>query len=236
MCPRLQTTRCRKSFETVPRQTCNWSLIDDQSVRVRCSGDLFMTPFTICSFMSKSKLPASLTSVYRLCLRASSASVLHHRVAAANLRRLLRPTFDAAANVTKQLQNGPSNTDEQAQLKAWLNTWEERMDTTLSLLYTSSQSRGLPHKLTRNLSFLVLSEHQRLIKHHPQKAWEPQIHAASTPKPPDLRKEEREKRLEDFVSNAWAPLSQVVKLAEGRDCLSLGRLTVATMNRRRRFK
>ncbi|GLB37963.1 hypothetical protein LshimejAT787_0410140 [Lyophyllum shimeji] len=158
--------------------------------------------------MSSSRLPASLTSLYRLCLRASSASVLHHRVASANLRRLLRSTFDAAADVTRQLEKSPSNTDDQAQSKAWLDTFERRMDNTLSLLYTSSQSRGLPHKLTRNLSFLVLGEHQRLIKRHPQKAWDPQIHPASPPKQPDPRKEEKKKRLEDFVNNAWAPLSQ----------------------------
>ncbi|KAF8058747.1 hypothetical protein FPV67DRAFT_516028 [Lyophyllum atratum] len=187
--------------------------------------------------MSTSRLPQSFTSLYRLCLRASSASVLHHRVASANLRRLLRPAFDAAADVTKRLQDAPQNPVEQAELKAWLNTWERRMDNTLALLYTSSQSRGLSHKLTRNLGFLVLAEHQRLVKHHPQKAWEPQIRSPhAPPKPLDPRKEERKKRLEEFVANAWAPISRVVKLAEGRDGVTMGRISFATMSRRRRFK
>jgi len=179
---------------------------------------------------SASVLPGTLRSVYRLFLRASSASVLHHRVACANLRRLLRPTFDAAADVSRQIQvTPPQNVKHEAELRAWLDCWEKRMDNTLRLLYISSQSRGLPHKLIRNLGFLVLSEHQRLIKDHPKMTWQPT-------KVVQRATEEKRRKFEEFVENAWAPLSQVVKLAEGRDGISLGRVTVATRALKRRFK
>lgn len=111
------------------------------------------------------------------------------------------------------------------------------MDNTLALLYTSSQSRGLSHKITRNLSFLVLGEHQRLIACRTYKAWEPQIPADPLkPLKPIDKKQQKKKELEAFVANAWAPLSQVVKMAEGRDGVSMGRLTLARISRRRRFK
>ncbi|KAH0588626.1 hypothetical protein J132_01613 [Termitomyces sp. J132] len=183
-------------------------------------------------------LPASFKSLYRLSLRAASASVLHHKVATANLRRLLRPTFDAAARVIRELQNGCHSSPGQERLKIWLNTWEKRMDNTLALLYISSQSRGLPHEITRNLSFLVLGEHQRLVTRPNQRAWEPQIPADPLKplKPLDPKKQEKKKQLEAFVTNTWAPLSQVVKMAEGRDGVSMGRLTLSTVNRGRRFK
>ncbi|RDB24877.1 hypothetical protein Hypma_007432 [Hypsizygus marmoreus] len=184
--------------------------------------------------MATKRLPASFTGLYRLFLRTCSASVLHHRVGTRNLRRLWRPTFDVAANVTRQLENNSQNNLEQAQLEEWLHKWEQRIDGTLALLYNSSQSRGLPHKLTRNLGLLVTREQLRLNDPRPMRAWEPQIRTSpSPPKQRDTRKEEKQKAREAFEASAWAPLSQVVKLAEGRDGISLGRLALTSVSRRR---
>ncbi|KAG6825336.1 hypothetical protein H0H92_004036 [Tricholoma furcatifolium] len=126
-------------------------------------------------------------------------TVFHHKVATANLRRLLRPSFDAAVKVTKELQLTPQHSSE----------WKvEAMDNTLALLYTSSQSRGLPHKITRNFGFLLLGEHQRLVPRRSTKTWESQIPTdPSKPlKPLDSQKHRKKQDFEAFVSNAWAPL------------------------------
>ena len=77
--------------------------------------------------MAESRLPATFTSLYRLFLRASSASVLHHTVATRNLRRLWRPTFDGAATVAKRLHVSQDVT-ERSRLRDWLNTWEKRSE------------------------------------------------------------------------------------------------------------
>ena len=74
------------------------------------------------------RLPASFTSLYRLFLRTASAAVLHHRSARLNLITRWRPTFDAAAKVTKELEYSPqSNLPSWRQERIdWLTTWNER--------------------------------------------------------------------------------------------------------------
>jgi len=106
------------------------------------------------------------------------------------------------------------------------------VDNTLRLLYTSCRSRGLPHQLTRNLGLLVLSEHQRLRSHQFQ-AWSPQLSPTSPLYKPvqalpqkQNAKNEKRKRWADFDDNAWAALSQVVRMAEGRGDVSLGQIVI----------
>jgi hypothetical protein len=193
------------------------------------------------------RLPTTFTSLYRLFLRICSASVLHHRPATRNLRQLWRPTFDAAAKVTRELHSQDVNTRNHGE--GWLRLWEQRseqellsgdghadriwlVDNTLAFLYNSCQSRGVPHQVTRNLGFLVLSEHQRLRSHQFQ-SWSPQLPLTSPrykpSRPLDSQqklKEERLKRWADFDVNALAALSEVVRMAEGRQNMSLGQIAI----------
>ncbi|KAJ7840536.1 hypothetical protein B0H14DRAFT_2785033, partial [Mycena olivaceomarginata] len=71
-------------------------------------------------------LPSDFTSLYRLFLRTSSASVLHQNKSTKTLLR-------------------------RNEVEIWLQTWHLRIDNTLALLYTSCKTCGLSHRLTRNL-------------------------------------------------------------------------------------
>ncbi|KAK2464947.1 hypothetical protein APHAL10511_003023 [Amanita phalloides] len=172
------------------------------------------------------QLAPELKSLYRLFLRTVSAAVLHHPQARRNLRRLWRPVFEAGAHVTNQYNDSRTNASQRILQGEWLKQWEKRMDNTLALLYNASQSRGLPHNLIRNLGYLVYSEQQR-IRTYKLKAWDPHkpkalVNASERAK----GKLEKERRYRELVANAWAPLSQVVKLAEAKDGLSLGRIVL----------
>ncbi len=70
------------------------------------------------------KLPPSFTSSYRLFLRASSASVLHHRAATRYVRTLWKPTFREAAVVIRKLQSPTLGISEKEQLEKWRCIWE----------------------------------------------------------------------------------------------------------------
>ncbi|KAH7906627.1 hypothetical protein BJ138DRAFT_1015906 [Hygrophoropsis aurantiaca] len=179
-------------------------------------------------------LPQSFTSLYRLLLRTSSVSVLHKPSASRRLRALWRPTFEHAAQVIRTLQNGSENPGEQEQLQIWLRIWEQRMDNTLSLLATSAQSRGLPHQLTRNLSWLRKS-HATWVKdrYYAHKPWKPQLPETSpeyerkpivpkTSKAQDIQTKNRRFRL--FDEKSWDAFGEVVRMAEGRHQISLGRI------------
>jgi hypothetical protein len=78
----------------------------------------------------QNRLPATLRSVYRLFLRASSAAVLNHGRACSNLRQRWRPAFDAAARVTKELQQASSEAPVgwKEQREQWLKLWNERSE------------------------------------------------------------------------------------------------------------
>lgn len=71
-------------------------------------------------------LPPSFTSLYRLFLRASSASVLHQNASRKQLRRLFRPVFDAAARVVGDLQSNQLSRSERMNLEHFLNTFNQR--------------------------------------------------------------------------------------------------------------
>jgi len=78
--------------------------------------------------MMQNRVPTTLTSVYRLFLRASSAAVLHHARACTNLRRRWRPAFDKAAKVAKELQQPSSDTPDNWKTEKieWLKVWNKR--------------------------------------------------------------------------------------------------------------
>lgn len=99
------------------------------------------------------------------------------------------------------------------------------VDNTLRFHYTSSQSRGLSHQVTRNLALLIGAERQRLSLPLPR--WNPTL-------PPDspaytIRKPKTSARgtaLEEIKASAWNALGHVVRMAEARDGLILGQVRV----------
>ncbi|KAJ8503352.1 hypothetical protein ONZ45_g10935 [Pleurotus djamor] len=165
--------------------------------------------------------PSSFKSAYRLLLRACSASVLHHRGATRNLRKLYRPTFDEAVEVIKEIQTNPPP-HRQQKLEEWLNHWNKTIDNTLLMLYNSSISRGIPHQVTRNLALLALGQRQRLTSQS-YKRWVP---PSRQQPPPKQSKEKKRVQWESMDENAWSALSHTIKMAEGRQGLCLGKVTV----------
>ncbi|KAJ7647714.1 hypothetical protein FB45DRAFT_206925, partial [Roridomyces roridus] len=170
-------------------------------------------------------LPPDFTSLYRLFLRTSAASVLHQPRATRYLRKLWRPTFEDAARATSQLQNQSHNRNE---LERWLESWHLRIDNTLALLFTSSKTKGIPHQVTRNLALLFRSEQARLdTQRFPQ--WKPQLpldsseYKPGTPELPERRRREE--------AGALDALQDVVRMAEGRAQLTFGKIRVG-----RRFR
>lgn len=200
------------------------------------------------------RLSAQLTSTYRLFLRATSAAVLHHSTAKRNIRKLYRPIFDEAAQVEVQLQ---TTQDPQASrtLRQWLVNWNNRgkkllitllpmcghlrtllkVDNTLELLHNSATTRGLSHRLTRNIGFLTHA-YLRSRKRKGQ-VWNPQLPASAPlytiqPMAAPTAKMRTQQNRQAFDAAAFQSLGEVVKLAEARSSVSLGRLpTVSTSPR-----
>ena len=124
-----------------------------------------------------------------------------------------------------------------AQAKDWLEKWEKRstwinqhcelsfyelntatVDNTLLLLYNSAVSRGLAHKLTRNLATLSSLRKAWLCSAYerPGAPWNPtgkQMHA---------RTKKSRDRKNELGESAWNMVREVVRMAEGRDRLVLG--------------
>jgi len=175
------------------------------------------------------RLPASFTSLYRLFLRTASAAVLHHRSARINLITRWRPIFDAAARVTKELEYSPQSSSVWRQARIdWLAVWNERIDRTLALLYTSCHSRGLPHQLIRNLAYLRGSQRQKIrLMQARRKVWDPRNKALPTNPQPlkvkDINALAKRQKDAQFESNADGALSEVIRMAEGCGSLTLGR-------------
>jgi hypothetical protein len=185
------------------------------------------------------RLPPSFTSLYRLFLRASSAAVLHHRVAARNIRTLWKPTFREAAVVIRRLQSPSLEASKREQFEGWRCQWElnsERqvgtlaqqpkliftVDRTLSLLITSAQSRGLAHKLMRNLSFLHFGfqKYQESARYGAIASWDPlqqRYNPARKTRPTQIQAEE-------FDGQSWGALEETARMAEGKSNLTLGRM------------
>jgi len=94
------------------------------------------------------------------------------------------------------------------------------VDNTLSLLYKSATSRGLAHQLTRNLHSLS----------HRRKAWLHSAYERSNPpwKPTgesmQLKPNKRQADRNEPGELAWNMVGEVIRMAEGRDRLMLGRV------------
>ncbi|KDR75513.1 hypothetical protein GALMADRAFT_68608 [Galerina marginata CBS 339.88] len=176
----------------------------------------------------QNRLPATFRSLYRLFLRTSSAAVLHQRQARKNLRERWRPIFDVGAKVTQELQHKPADATHSwiRGREEWLRTWNIRVDHTLELLYASSQARGLPHRLTRNLGFMVANEKQRLIaKVTRSTKWDP-LNPRTVLKAKEFKQIENRTKDEQFHENANGALDEVIRMAEATGTLTLGRNNV----------
>lgn len=109
------------------------------------------------------------------------------------------------------------------------------VDNTLSLLAISACSRGLAHRLTRNLN--ILKRHNQALATKPDSYtqrhyWDPRLPSnserykpvivlADSPPGSKADKKERWRRLD---LEAWGALGEVILMAEGRDGISLGRI------------
>ncbi|KAJ7072891.1 hypothetical protein C8F01DRAFT_264879 [Mycena amicta] len=166
-----------------------------------------------------------LTSLYRLFLRTCSASVMQQKRSTQTLRKLWRPTFVDAARATTQLQSNSLSAAERNELETWLRDWHLRIDNTLALLYTSSQSRGLAHSLTRNLSEIVYGEQRRINRVRYPK-WQPGKDEATAEYTAHhverLIRRRREEDKPQIDALAWQGLDEVIQMAEGRSGLVLG--------------
>ncbi|TFK50810.1 hypothetical protein OE88DRAFT_1735559 [Heliocybe sulcata] len=184
-------------------------------------------------------LPPHFTSLYRICLRAVSAAVLHQSFATRKLRTLFKPSFREAAKVVRQVQDARAKGIDDAAVKTkekWLEDWNRRADNTLSLLLNSATSKGLPHKVTRNLALLEAQHRSWAEKRYYSSRgyWNPSL-------PVDdqryvdpsfavsfnlLRESKRDAmmRQQEIIDAAWGPLGEVVRMAEGRDGVWLGRV------------
>ncbi|KAG6382062.1 hypothetical protein JVT61DRAFT_700 [Boletus reticuloceps] len=174
-----------------------------------------------------SRLPPSFKSLYRLFLRASSASVLHHNAARKQHRRLFRPVFDAAAKVVGKLQRNRLSRSERIGCEQFLNTFQQRMDGTLSLLLNSAQHRGIPHQAIYNMN--------RLQKAHAiwihgkyyfgsKNAWDSKATVTGNSKPRVRSRDIDRMEKNRMHERCWDAFGEVVRMAEGRHTLSLGRL------------
>lgn len=94
------------------------------------------------------------------------------------------------------------------------------VDNTLSLLYNSAISRGLAHKLTRNLHALSYRRkgwlHTAYERH--SAPWKP------TGGPVHANTKKRRTDRNESGELAWNMVGEVVRMAEGRDQLMLGRV------------
>ncbi|KIM82415.1 hypothetical protein PILCRDRAFT_70613 [Piloderma croceum F 1598] len=181
----------------------------------------------------RAQLPPHFTSFYRLFLRATSAAVLHHSRSTRALRRVWRPTFHGAAEVIHRLQSCSRESPKRKELESWLKLWNARMDSTLNLLYSSSQTRGLSHELTGNMAE-IQHHYLKWAQRHfngPWSIWKPQLDPTDPAYSPmhiieksRQRGERKKQRQSVFDRNAWGALGEVVRMAEGRDGVSLGRM------------
>ncbi|KZS87793.1 hypothetical protein SISNIDRAFT_419132 [Sistotremastrum niveocremeum HHB9708] len=168
------------------------------------------------------KIPPSIASLYRLYLRTLSASVLHHAAAKRQLLKMYRPMF-------QNLLSQNSTASESALTVP--SSWHTTADKTLSFLSSSAIARGVPHQVTRNLASLGTRFHERNRQKYMKKAkhWIPPPEDAKFP--PSLRnddelspKAKQQKAWDELDDHAWSDLGAVIKLAEGRDKIFLGRL------------
>jgi hypothetical protein len=96
----------------------------------------------------------------------------------------------------------------------------QAVDQTLLLLYSSATTKGVAHKVTRNLAYLVDSH---VARSRPLGAikWDPRRKSYEPTKPKSKSTSPRRAELE---RNAWFAVGETVRMAEGMARISLGRL------------
>lgn len=98
-------------------------------------------------------------------------------------------------------------------------------ENTFSLLCASATSRGLPSKVTRNIASLQRRHNYWTNDKYnrPSQAWNPSLPLAEyrEPKKPPRKRAGESDKLDE---QAWNALGEVVRMAEGRDGLTLGRV------------
>ncbi|KAI8978224.1 hypothetical protein BD414DRAFT_421979 [Trametes punicea] len=168
----------------------------------------------------------SFRSLYRLFLRATSASVLAHPDATATLRKLWRPVFDEAVRAIRRIDDDSTPASRREILTRWYYRWERRVDNTIPLLYSSAVSRGLPHRLTQNLSQIIrANENLRDPSRPSQRPWRGQL----SPDAPEYKRKPIKpipaKQAELGMQFRIAPrlLGELVGMAEGWGGVTLGR-------------
>ncbi|KAI6112007.1 hypothetical protein EDD16DRAFT_1605628 [Pisolithus croceorrhizus] len=179
-------------------------------------------------------LPPSFKALYRLALRATSVSVLHKTSARKNIIKLWRPTFDKVAQFIRVLESRQPSSAVCQRRKGLLDTWQGRMDNTLTFLLSSAQSRSLPHKVVKNISILsgrhrfwVRESYYKGIKQwNPQRPptapeYDPKSLLPKDRRATNLRAKTREGK--KVNEQCWNALGEVVRMAEARHDLSLGR-------------
>ncbi|OSC98416.1 hypothetical protein PYCCODRAFT_1375217 [Trametes coccinea BRFM310] len=171
-------------------------------------------------------LPSTFRSHYRLFLRAISASVLAHPDATARLRKLWRPVFDEAANVIQQIEDERTPLTTRKLLVHRYTRWEQRVDNTIPLLYSSAISRGLPHRITRNFRQMIWANQDIRDPTAPsKKPWRGQLPPdAPEYKPKPIKPlSKTQAQLKQHFSLAPRLLGEIVGMAEGWGGVSLGR-------------
>ncbi|KAG8692153.1 hypothetical protein FRC08_009979 [Ceratobasidium sp. 394] len=153
-------------------------------------------------------LSPTVRSLYRIFLRATSASVLHHSTGTRCLRSRYRPVFE------QYFQLHRSQIPQNKRL-AEIREWDERLDNTLCLLQNSATFRGLPHLLTRNLSLLV-NAHLKEQAHVIYPKWDP-ARGTSNKSP------QAENRTTALAAQLEQCMAENLELAEGTAKVVLGR-------------
>ena len=110
------------------------------------------------------------------------------------------------------------------------------MDNTLSLLYVSATSKGLPHKITKNLARLEYEnvKYKRRYMKGQTSRWNPQLppdsdyYKALPLTPKEVNRKEKYQRQWDLDARVLDSLQEVIQMAEARDGLILGRLTTVS--------
>ncbi|KAF7294007.1 hypothetical protein MKEN_01446800 [Mycena kentingensis (nom. inval.)] len=168
-----------------------------------------------------------LTSLYRLFLRTSSAAIMHKTSATFALRKAWRSSFAHALRAAKELQNDALSPPERAELKTWLREWNTRMDKTLALLYGSSQAKGLPSRVTRNLFLLAMGQQHRVNSSFRYPKWNPKRRNDAieyTVEHVTKHRAKIEKDGEDAEEiSAWRGLDEIIQSAEAKGRLDLGK-------------
>ncbi|KAH7106597.1 hypothetical protein BKA62DRAFT_687595 [Auriculariales sp. MPI-PUGE-AT-0066] len=172
--------------------------------------------------------PTGVRSVYRLFLRALSASVLHKSSATRLLRRLYRPVFREAGVAANQLQSRSLPQPDQARLRGQLKRWNARVEVTLQMLVSSAQSRGLPDLLTRNLSVLMFdfvrkddAQLLRPVSHWNGQWTESQISSVNSSNTALLKQRARNREVQELGGNL---VNQTLEMAEITSGLIMGRI------------